>query len=51
MRWVGLDLHQRSITASALDDDGHVVAEHRRLPADVVSPSIDTRAFRGAVGR
>lgn len=37
MRWVWLDLHKRDITACALDDDGHVVAEHRRLPADVVS--------------
>ena len=34
MRWVGLDLHQRYITACAVDDDGQVVAEHRRLPAD-----------------
>jgi transposase len=34
MRWVGLDLHKRYITACAVDDDGHVVAEHRRLPAD-----------------
>ncbi len=36
MRWVGLDLHKRYITACALDDDGQVVAEHRRLPADAV---------------
>ncbi len=36
MRWVGLDFHKRYITACALDDDGQVVAEHRRLPADVV---------------
>jgi len=36
MRWVGLDFHKRYITACALDNDGQVVAEHRRLPADVV---------------
>ena len=36
MRWVGLDLHKRYITACAVDDAGQVVAEHRRLPADVV---------------
>ncbi|HWP38232.1 MAG TPA: hypothetical protein VNL18_11835 [Gemmatimonadales bacterium] len=36
MRWVGLDLHKRYITACALDDDGQVVAEQRRLPAGVV---------------
>jgi len=35
MIWVGLDLHQRYITACALNDAGAVVAEHRRLPADV----------------
>jgi transposase len=35
MIWVGLDLHKRYITACALDDDGRVVAEHRRLPPDV----------------
>lgn len=34
MIWVGLDLHKRYITACALDADGSVVAEHRRLPAD-----------------
>lgn len=35
MRWVGLDLHKRYITACALDEAGQVVAEHRRLPPDV----------------
>jgi len=35
MRWVGLDLHKHYITACAVDDAGDVVAEHRRLPADV----------------
>jgi transposase len=35
MRWVGLDLHKRYITACALDDTGAIVAEHRRLPPDV----------------
>jgi transposase len=35
MIWVGLDLHKRYITACALDEAGVVVAEHRRLPADV----------------
>jgi transposase len=35
MRWVGLDLHKRYITACALDDVGQLVAEHRRLPPDV----------------
>lgn len=35
MIWVGLDLHKRYITACALDDGGHVVAEHRRLPPEV----------------
>jgi transposase len=35
MFWVGLDLHKRYITACAVDDEGHVVAEHRRLAADV----------------
>jgi transposase len=34
MFWVGLDLPKRYITACAVDDDGGVVAEHRRLPAD-----------------
>jgi transposase len=34
MRWVGLDLHTRYITACALDDAGQIVAEHRRLPPD-----------------
>jgi transposase len=37
MRWVGLDLHKRYITACALDDVGQIVAEHRRLPADVAA--------------
>lgn len=35
MRWVGLDLHKRYITACALDEAGEVVAEHRRLAPDV----------------
>lgn len=35
MRWVGLDLHKRYITACALDDGGHIVAEHRRLAPEV----------------
>ena len=36
MRWVGLDLQQRYITACALDDAGQVVAEQRRLAPEVV---------------
>jgi transposase len=35
MVWVGLDLHKRYVTACALDEGGRVVAEHRRLPAEV----------------
>ena len=35
MRWVGLDLHKRYITACALDDAGEFVADHRRLPPAV----------------
>jgi transposase len=31
MTTVGLDLHKRYITACALDADGHIIAEHRRL--------------------
>ncbi len=35
MRWVGLDLHKRYITACALNDAGQIVGEHRRLPPDM----------------
>jgi hypothetical protein len=34
MHWVGLDLHKRYITTCAMDEQGGIVAEHRRLPAD-----------------
>jgi hypothetical protein len=34
MLWVGLDLHKHYITACAMDEQGAIVAEHRRLPAD-----------------
>jgi transposase len=37
MRWVGLDLHKHYLAACALDDGGHLVAEHRRLPPDVAA--------------
>ena len=49
MRWVGLDLHQRYITACAVDDDGQVVAEHRRLPADAPALLAWLTALGGAV--
>jgi transposase len=35
MCWVGLDRHKRYKTACALDEDGRVVAEQRRLPPEV----------------
>jgi hypothetical protein len=37
MIWVGLDLHQRYVTACALDDGGAAVAERGRLPTDVAA--------------
>jgi transposase len=49
MRWVGLDLPKRYITACALDDDGHVVAEHRRLPTDGAALVDWLRELGGAV--
>ena len=49
MFWVGLDLHKRYITACAVDDDGRVVAEHRRLPADAPTLVEWLSALGGAV--
>ena len=49
MVWVGLDLHKRYITACAVDDDGQVVAEHRRLPADAPTLVAWLTALSGAV--
>jgi transposase len=49
MRWVGLDLHQRYLTACALEDEGHVVAEHRRLAADGAGLVAWVQALGGAV--
>ena len=49
MIWVGLDLHQRYITACALDDAGVVVAEHRRLPTDAESSVSWLTGLGGAV--
>ena len=49
MVWVGLDLHKRYITACAVEDDGHVVAEHRRLPADAPTLVAWLTALGGAV--
>ena len=37
MFWVRFDLHKRYITACAVDEEGRVVAEHRRLPPDVAA--------------
>jgi hypothetical protein len=34
MHWVGLDLHKHYITACSMDEQGVIVAEHRRLSAD-----------------
>jgi len=52
MIWVGLDLHQRYITACALDEGGAVVAEQRRLAADaeVLIAWLRERGGRGAHG-
>jgi hypothetical protein len=44
MVYVGLDLHKRYITACALDADGRVLAEDRRLP------TIDITALRAWLG-
>jgi hypothetical protein len=49
MRWVGLDLHKRYLTACALNDDGQVVAEQRRLPADAAALVEWLTALGGAV--
>ena len=50
MLWVGWDRHKRSITACVVDDDGRVVADHRRLPADapalLAAPGPFARAVR-----
>ena len=35
MTFVGLDLHKRYITACALDTDGAIIAEAKRLAPDL----------------
>jgi hypothetical protein len=35
MVYVGLDLHKRYVTACALDADGRVLSEDRRLTTDI----------------
>jgi hypothetical protein len=48
MRWVGLDLHKRYITACALDEAGQVIAEHRRIAAMLLSRGLRLSGARRA---
>ena len=49
MRWVGLDLHKRYVTACALDDGGQIVAEPRRLAPDAEALVAWLQALGGPV--